>query len=58
MSTIHKKGSREECDNYKGIIGKILTKKIENEYSDFEAKEQAGFREDLQWTSSSVSPRR
>jgi len=53
MSTIHKKGSREECDNYRGtsvqrsmarVYGKILTKKNEKEYSDFESEEQAGFR--------------
>jgi len=53
MSTIQKKGSREKCDIYRGIsaqcsmarvYGKILSKKIDNEYSDFEAEEQAGFR--------------
>lgn len=53
MSTIHKKGSKEVCDNYRGIAvmstisriyGKILKGKIEREYSDSEAEEQAGFR--------------
>lgn len=53
MSTIHKKGSKDNCDNYRGIAvlssisrvyGKILTKKIEGEYTNLEAEEQAGFR--------------
>lgn len=53
MSTIHKKGSKEVCDNYRGIAvmstisriyGKIIKAKIEHEYADSEAEEQAGFR--------------
>jgi len=53
ISTIHKKGSRNECNNYRGIAvtssisrlyGKIIKRRIEMEYSDMEAEEQAGFR--------------
>lgn len=53
MSTIHKKGRKDQCENYRGIAvtstisriyGKIIKNKIENEYKDFEAEEQAGFR--------------
>lgn len=53
MTTIHKKGRKDQCDNYRGIAvsntlariyGKILTRKIEDEYRDLEAEEQAGFR--------------
>ncbi|XP_063920769.1 uncharacterized protein LOC135135606 [Zophobas morio] len=53
ISTIHKKGSRDQSENYTGIAitstgiriyGKILKDKIELEYMDVEAEEQAGFR--------------
>ena len=53
ISTIHKKGSRDQCENYRGIAvtstgskiyGKILKDKIEQEYMDMEAEEQVGFR--------------
>lgn len=53
ISTIHKKGRRDQCDNYRGIAvtssisriyGKLIKNKIENEYKDIEAEEQAGFR--------------
>ncbi|XP_030761089.1 uncharacterized protein LOC115886156 [Sitophilus oryzae] len=51
--TIHKKGSKDDCDNYRGIsvlssvsrfYGKLVKKRIEEEYRDMEAEEQAGFR--------------
>ncbi|XP_063924692.1 uncharacterized protein LOC135138644 [Zophobas morio] len=50
---MHKKGSRDQCENYRDIAvtstgsriyGKILKTKIEQEYMDMEAEEQAGFR--------------
>lgn len=53
ISTIHKKGSKDNCKNYRGIsvtntlskiYGKILKDKIEAEYKDLVAEEQAGFR--------------
>lgn len=53
LTPIHKKGNKENCDNYRGIVvttsiskiyGKILNKRIEQEYTDSEAEEQAGFR--------------
>jgi len=53
LSTIHKKGNKENCDNYRGIAvtstlsriyGKLLKIKMEQEYRDLEAEEQAGFR--------------
>lgn len=53
LTTIFKKGDRNKCENYRGIAvtstlsriyGKILKAKIENEYTDSEAEEQAGFR--------------
>ncbi|KAL3275471.1 hypothetical protein HHI36_020231 [Cryptolaemus montrouzieri] len=53
ISPIYKKGSRSTCDNYRGIAftssiskiyGKILKIRIEKEYEDMEAEEQAGFR--------------
>lgn len=53
ITTIHKKGNRELCDNYRGIAvlstisrvyGKLVKKRIEDEYCDIEAEEQAGFR--------------
>ncbi|XP_030751029.1 uncharacterized protein LOC115878622 [Sitophilus oryzae] len=53
LSTIYKKGDRTKCENYRGIsvtatvsriYGKILRNRIENEYQEIEAEEQAGFR--------------
>jgi len=53
LSTIHKKGDKKNCDNYRGIAvtssisriyGKTLKSRIEREYADMEAEEQAGFR--------------
>lgn len=53
LSTIFKKGDRSECDNYRGIAvtstisrlyGKVIKTRIENEYLQMEAEEQAGFR--------------
>jgi len=53
LTTIFKKGDRNKCDNYRGIAvtntvsrvyGKILKMKIEKEYQNNEAEEQAGFR--------------
>ncbi|XP_030765487.1 uncharacterized protein LOC115889574 [Sitophilus oryzae] len=53
ITTIHKKGSKDDCDNYRGIsvlssvsrvYGKLVKKRIEEEYRDMEAEEQAGFR--------------
>ena len=49
----HKKGSKQDCDNYRGIsvtgtlskvYGKILKAKVEEVWSGQEAEEQAGFR--------------
>ena len=48
-----KKGRKDECDNYRGlsvagtlskVYGKILKAKIEEEWQEHEAEEQAGFR--------------
>lgn len=53
ITTIHKKGSKDICDNYRGIAvlssisrvyGKLVKRRIEDEYRDIEAEEQAGFR--------------
>ena len=53
LSTMYKKGDRTKCENYRGIsvtatvsriYGKILRNRIENEYQEIEAEEQAGFR--------------
>ncbi|KAF2884257.1 hypothetical protein ILUMI_21909 [Ignelater luminosus] len=53
LSSVHKKGERTKCGNYRGIsvrstisriYGKILKNRIETEYQEQEAKEQAGFR--------------
>ncbi|XP_057663198.1 uncharacterized protein LOC130898146 [Diorhabda carinulata] len=49
MTTVYKKGGRENCDNYRGltvlctisrIYGKIIKNKIEQEYCNMEAEEQ------------------
>lgn len=51
LSSIHKKGSKKECGNYRGIsvtssvgrlYGKILKNRVEQEFTDIE--EQSGFR--------------
>lgn len=53
LTPIHKKCSKETCENYRGIAvtssisrlyGKILKSRIEQEFADQEAEEQAGFR--------------
>lgn len=53
VSTIYKKGDRTKCENYRGIAvtssvsrvyGKVLKNRIESEYGQIEAEEQAGFR--------------
>ena len=53
ISAIHKKGKKDDCENYRGlsvtgtmskIYGKILKAKIEEEWAPQEAEEQAGFR--------------
>ncbi|XP_044759225.1 uncharacterized protein LOC123316967 [Coccinella septempunctata] len=53
MTTIHKKGSKLVCDNFRGnavlgtisrVYGRLLSERIEAEFYDMEAEEQAGFR--------------
>lgn len=53
ISSIHKKGSKKDPNNYRGIsvtstmsrlYGKILRDLIETEYSSYEEEEQCGFR--------------
>ena len=53
ISTIHKKGSKDDCKNYRGITvtstlsrlyGRVLKHFLEAEYKEMEAEEQAGFR--------------
>ncbi|XP_072160540.1 uncharacterized protein [Bemisia tabaci] len=53
ISAKHKKGKKDDCENYRGlsvvgtvskIYGKILEAKIEEEWAPYEAEEQAGFR--------------
>ena len=53
ITSIHKKGDKRECKNYRGIsvintfsriYGKILAKLIESEYKKMEMEEQSGFR--------------
>ncbi|XP_045480900.1 uncharacterized protein LOC123685288 [Harmonia axyridis] len=53
ISTIYKSGNKNDCNIYRGIAvmstisriyGRILKNRIEREYSDLEAEEQAGFR--------------
>lgn len=53
ITASHKKGRKDDCGNYRGlavtgtiskIYGKVLKAKIEEEWTPFEAEEQAGFR--------------
>lgn len=53
LTTIFKKGDKTVCDNYRGIAvtntlsriyGRIIKTRMEKEYQDMEAEEQAGFR--------------
>ena len=53
ITPTHKKGRKEDCENYRGlsvtgtlskIYGKILKAKMEEEWKHKEAEEQAGFR--------------
>lgn len=53
LSTIHKKGDKSKPENYRGIAvtssisriyGKLIKNRIEEEYQNMEAEEQAGFR--------------
>lgn len=51
ISTIYKKGDRNNCNNYRGIsssinkvYGKIFKKRIENECAHLEVEKQTGFK--------------
>jgi hypothetical protein len=53
ITSIHKKGDKRKCDNYRGIsvtstfsriYGQILAKLLELEYKNVEMEEQSGFR--------------
>jgi len=53
ITSVHKKGDRRKCENYRGIsvtntfsriYGRILAKLIELEYKNMEMEEQLGFR--------------
>ncbi|XP_044745289.1 uncharacterized protein LOC123307136 [Coccinella septempunctata] len=63
ISSIHKKGDKLNCGNYRGIsvtstmsrlYGRILRDLIESEYSDQEEEEQSGFRADRTCTDNFV----
>jgi len=52
ITSIHKKGDKRKCENYRGIsvtstfsriYGHILAKLVESEYKDMEMEEQSGF---------------
>lgn len=52
MSSLHKEGDKQQCENYKGITvtptssrlyGRILQDRIEIEYDGEESEEQIGF---------------
>ena len=52
ISVIHKKGKKDECENYRGITvlnifsrlyGKIINQFLEQEFFEIETEEQAGF---------------
>ena len=53
ITSVHKKGDRRKCENYRGIsvtntfsriYGQILAKLIELEYKNMEMEKQSGFR--------------
>ena len=53
ISSIYKKGNKDNGENYRGlsvtptlsrVYGKIIKNRIETEFRDLEAEEQAGFR--------------
>ena len=53
VTSIHKKGDKRKCENYRGIsvtstfsriYGHILAKLVESEYKNMEMEEQPGFR--------------
>jgi hypothetical protein len=53
ITSIHKKGDKRKCENYRGIsvtstfsrmYGHILAKLLESEYKNMEIEEQSGFR--------------
>lgn len=53
MTTIHKKGDKTKCENYRGmavtssvsrVYGRVLKSRIEQEYQGMDVEEQAGFR--------------
>lgn len=53
ITTIHKKGAKDQCTNYRGLsvtstfsrlYGRIIRDKLEQEYTHMEEEEQAGFR--------------
>ena len=53
ITSIHKKGDKRKCENYRGIsatstfsriYGRILAKLVELEHKNMEMEEQAGFR--------------
>jgi len=52
ITSIHKKGDKSKCENYRGILvtstfsriyGRILAKLVELEHKNMEMEEQAGF---------------
>jgi hypothetical protein len=52
ITSIHKKGDKRKCENYRGITltstfsriyGRILAKLVESEYKNMEMEEQSGF---------------
>jgi hypothetical protein len=52
ITSIHKKGDKRKCQNYRGISvtstfsrisGHMLAKLVESEYKDMEMEEQSGF---------------
>ena len=53
ITSIHKKGRKRKCENYRGILvtstfsricGRILAKLVESEYKNMEMEEQSGFQ--------------
>ena len=53
ITSIHKKGHKRKCENYRGILGAnrfsriyghIVAKLVESEYKNMEMEEQSGFR--------------
>jgi len=53
ITSIHKKGHKRKCENYRGILvtstfsricGRILAKLVESEYKNMEMEEQSGFQ--------------